>query len=148
MHGLARFTHGFDDVGIRTAAAKIATHAFADLLIAVRVTFLDQADGADDLSARAKAALERVVLDERALDGMKRPLAGQTLDRRNFVSTLHDGKRKARERAPSVDEHGARAALSMIATFFRPDEPETFAQRIEQRRTRLDVEVVFFAVDT
>ena len=47
-----------DDVGIGGAAAEIAAHMFANVRIALRVTFLDAADRRHDLARRAVAALK------------------------------------------------------------------------------------------
>src|SRR5450432_282838 len=62
-----RRADGRDDVGVRTAATEVAAHVLADLVIGVRAVLRQQRDRAHDLTGRAEAALEGIVLDERGL---------------------------------------------------------------------------------
>src|SRR5690348_2716037 len=47
----------------------------------------------------------------------------------------------------TVDEHGARTALSVVAALLRAGEPEVLAQQVEQRGARVDRQRVLGAVD-
>jgi hypothetical protein len=78
-----------------------------------------------DLSWRATAALERVVIDERLLHGMQcRTRRAQTFDRSDLAPGAHDRKRQARENAAIVQVHGACSTLAMAAAlFFVPIRP-------------------------
>ncbi len=49
---------------------------------------------------------------------------------------------------PAIDVHRARAALAVIAPFFRSGEMQMLAQAIEQSGARIDPQVVFLAVHT
>ena len=42
---------------------------------------------------------------------------------------------------------GACAALAVIASFFRPGERDSFADAIEQRRSRIDAKLAILSVD-
>jgi hypothetical protein len=48
---------------------------------------------------------------------------------------------------PSVDEHGARAALPMVAALFRAGKAEPLAQHVEQRGRGSNARQAFDAVD-
>ena len=134
------------DVGIGAAAADIAAHEFADFVGALRLALGDQAGGRTDLSRRAVAALERVVIDERLLQRMQRAIRRQALDGGHFGAVLHDGEREAGIDPPPVHQHGARAALAVIATLLGAGQVEMVAQRIEQGRPRRDPELRLDAV--
>jgi hypothetical protein len=47
----------------------------------------------------------------------------------------------------AVDEHGARAALPVIAAFLGAGQAELFAEQIKQRQAGVDDEAVVLAVD-
>ena len=74
LKALLSVLDGFDDVGISTAAADVATHAFANFgwreLLAGG--FSEQGDGGHNLAGRAIAALKPIKLQESFLHGMKR----------------------------------------------------------------------------
>ena len=81
MTRLHRLLDRRDDVGIGTAAADVAAHQLADFVGGLGLAFGDQAGGRTDLSRRAVAALEGVVIDERLLQGMQRAVLRQPFDR-------------------------------------------------------------------
>jgi hypothetical protein len=56
-------------------------------------------------------------------------------------------KRQARIDAPSVNQHGAGAALALIAAFLRAGQVEMLAQQVEECRTGIERERMTFAVD-
>ena len=72
-----------------------------------------------DLTRRAIAALEAVVVDERGLHRMQIVTVRQALDRRDRVAVVHHGERQAGVDPAAVDQHGAGAALSVVAALFR-----------------------------
>ena len=71
---------GGDDVRIGGAAADVAAHVFADVVVAGGVAFLDAGDRRDDLSRRAVSALEGVLIDEGLLHRMQFVALRQSLD--------------------------------------------------------------------
>src|SRR5438477_5463051 len=135
-----RFTNGGDDSGVCAAAADVATHPLANFVFAGRVSFLQQRDTRANLSGRAVSALESVVSNERGLQRMQLSIRGNALDGRDALTAVHDGERQAGVVAASVDQHGARAARSLIASLLRAGEIEMFAQRIEKCRARIDLQ--------
>ena len=60
-----------DDVRIGSAAAEVTTHQFADVFVALHVTFFDEPNGRAELARRTVAALEGIMLDEGLLEWMK-----------------------------------------------------------------------------
>jgi hypothetical protein len=59
---------------------------------------------------------------------------------------MHNGQRQARIDPPSIDDHGASAALAMIAALLGAGEMQLLAQSIEQRDARVEYELAGFAV--
>ena len=57
------------------------------------------------------------------------------------VALVHHGEREARVDPPAVDEHGARAALAVVAALLGAGQVEVLAQRIEQRGAQVELEV-------
>src|SRR3984893_10323476 len=126
--------HRIRDPGIGTAPAEISAHAFAHALgIVAGLTFLDQADRADDLAWRAEAALKAVMCDEGGLDGMERVTLRHALDREDIRTVVTDRESKARIDASSINEDRPRAALAAVAALLGPGQVEAFAKEIEER---------------
>src|SRR6476661_2981952 len=137
-----------DDPRVGAAAADVAAHPFADLVVrepgrrrghvlrdmahVAAARLLEQGDGGADLPGRAVAALEAVVLDEGRLHRVELIPLRQPLDRRDLLALDAGGERQARENAPPVDDHRAGSALPLVAPLFRAGEMEPFAQRVEQ----------------
>ena len=72
-----------DDVRVGAAAADVAAHQLADIVVGPGVSLGEQADGRADLAGGAIAALEGIVLDERRLHGVQLAPCGQPLDGRD-----------------------------------------------------------------
>src|SRR3954471_12767157 len=94
---------------------------------------LEHRNGRADLPRRAVAALVAVVLNERGLHRVQVAGSAQPFNRRDAAALLHDRKRQARIDAPSVRDHSARTALSLVAAFLCAGELEVLAKGIEQR---------------
>ncbi len=71
----------------------------------------------------------------------------QPLDRGDRRALGHHGEREAGVHAPAVDEHGAGAALPLIAALLGADQAQALAQGIEQRHARIDAQAARLAVD-
>lgn len=81
FHLIARLFDGGNDLGIRGAAAQVATHVLADTLIGGRVAFVDAGYGRHDLPGRAIAALKSILVDKRLLHGVQCAVGrGQAFD--------------------------------------------------------------------
>src|ERR1700738_2333260 len=74
------------------------------------------------------------------LQRRQRALGCETLDGGDLRAIVHDGKRQARIDAPPLNEHGAGAALTLIAAFFRPSQLQMLAQQVKERRSRIENE--------
>src|SRR5262249_30309128 len=69
-------------------------------------------------------------------------------DRHHRVAVVHHREREAGIDSPAIHEHGARAALAVIASLLRSGEVEMFAERVEQRSPCVELEVMGLTVDT
>ena len=72
----------------------------------------------------------------------------RAFDRRDLVAVVHGGEAQARIHAPAVDMHRARAALAVVASFLRSGQMQVLAEAIEQRRARIELQIVLLAVHT
>jgi hypothetical protein len=113
----------------------------------MRFALGDQTDGRTDLTGSTVAALESVMLDEGLLQRMQRASLGQAFDRRHLRTVFHDRQREARVDPPAIDQHGAGAALAVVATLFGPRKVEIETQCVEQRRPRRYAQLALYTVD-
>src|SRR3954470_24846255 len=133
---IADLAYGGADVRIGGAAADVAAHELADVLLGVGVALLDQLDRGHDLPGSAVPALECVVVDERALHRMQLVLVGQPLDRADLVPGRRDRQREAGEHPPPVDPHRAGPAGALVAALLGAGEIQVLAQRVQQADPR------------
>ena len=106
----------------------------------------EEGDGGADLAGSAVAALEAIVFEEGGLDGVEFVAVGEAFNGCN-LGTLDDGSEgEARVDAAAVDEDGAGAALSVVATLLGAGEREVLTQGIEQGGAGVDGEGVLLAV--
>ena len=87
------------------------------------------------------------MVDERLLQRMQRAVRRQSLDGGDLGAVLHDRQREAGIDPPPVDQHGAGAALAVIAALLGAGQIEMVAQRVEQGRPRRELELRLDAVD-
>jgi hypothetical protein len=88
------------------------------------------------------------MVDEGLLHRMQRPVRlGETLDRRDVTAFGRGGKREAGQHTPAVDDHGACAALAVVAALLGACQPEVLAQRVEQRGADIECNEMLVAVD-
>src|SRR5260370_10947069 len=144
---IAGLLRRFDDAEVAAAAADVAAHPLTDVVIRFHVAFANQRHRGADLSRSAVAALESVVADEGRLDRLQASIAGQPFDGDAFLSAVHRRQRETRNDATPVDEHRARAARALIASFLRAGDVEMLAQRVEETRSRVEFQLVHLSVD-
>src|SRR5438093_5945599 len=144
---VGRLPDGGDDVGVSPATAEVAAHELADLVVRSRAPLAQQRDRRHDLPRRAVAALQAVVLHEGGLHGMERAVGRQPLDRDDLGARLHRGQRQASLDAPAVAQDGAGAALPQLAALLGAGEVQVVAERVEQRRPRVERQRTLRAVD-
>jgi len=71
----------------------------------------------------------------------------QPFDGYDLVTFVHDREREAGVDPAAVEQHRAGAALPVVAALLGTRQVEMFAQRVEQRRTRVQVDVPHTTVD-
>ena len=94
---------------------------------------------------RAVAALERLGLEERRLHGMEPSVLRETLDRDDLLARGLGQRRLAGRRRLPVEEHGARAALSLAAAVLGAGQVEPVAEDGEERLVRRRVDAPLLA---
>ena len=96
------------------------------------------------MPGRAEAALEAVVLGERAAarGAACRPGWPATRPCVTVGAVELRGEHQARAGGLAVDQHGARAADALLAAGVGAGEGQLVAQEVEQQRARLDEHVV------
>src|SRR5215213_10695945 len=126
---------GGDYAGISAAAADVAAHTLAYLIVSefcrrhsdvcsdvthiTAARLFEQSDRRADLPRRAVAALEAVVLDEGSLHRVKLFAAGQPFNRGDLTTLKSCRERQARQHAAAVNEYRAGAALAHLAALLR-----------------------------
>ncbi len=144
-----------DNSGIGSAAAEIAAHTLADLLVVEGDVLSRQisahragptgpglaqhAERRAELSWGTVAALKRVVRDERLLEGVQVvAICRQPLDGDDLGILVRDSEGQAAIDASPVEQDGAGAALPVVAALLGAGESEPLAQRIQERRAGID----------
>ena len=161
----SELTDGSDDVGVGAAAADVAGHALADLVVgelgmlsvagleaetcerSPRLRSSRERGGGADLAGGAVAALEAVVREEGGLRGAEVAGRAEAFDGGDLGALRGDGEGEAGVDAAAVDEDGAGAALAVVAAFLAAGEVEVFAEEIEQRGAGVDGEGAGLFVD-
>ena len=136
-----------EDLLVPGAAAEVPGERLADLVVARIGHAAEEVGRGDDEPRRAEAALHRARLGERALHRMELAVARETLDRDDVVAVRLGGEHETRADELAVEEHGARAALALLAGVLRAGELEAVAQRREQALARPGVGLAPLAVD-
>ena len=103
--------------------------------------------GCDHEPRRAEAALHRACRNESLLHLVQPAVIGQPLHRDDLVPLRLRGQHEARADELAVQQHGARAALPLLARVLRSREAELLAERKEQAFALPDVGLMRFAVD-
>ena len=66
----------------------------------------------------------------------------------DLIALVHSGEGETRKLTPSIDVHRARAALAVIASLLRAGQVQVLTETIEQRRARIDSQIIFLAIHT
>src|SRR5262249_3142536 len=96
---------------------------------------------------RAEPALQRMMLDERALYRVQLIAVGETFDRADALALGLDREHQAGPYRLVVEDHRARAADAVLAADMRPGQPAFVADDIDQRLSRLDTNGGIMTVD-
>jgi hypothetical protein len=111
------------------------------------MSFRDTGNRRHDLSRRAIAALEGVLVDEGLLHRMQLAVLRKPLDGGDLLAFGGQRQRQAGEHAAAFNQHRAGAALAVIAALLAAGQAKMLAQCVQQRGARVDVERTGFAVD-
>jgi hypothetical protein len=87
------------------------------------------------------------MLNESLLNRMQLATLSQALHGRDFFPALHHGQHQAGVPALAIHQHGAGAALPVIAPLLCSSKLQMLAQQIEDRHTRVNIELVLLFVD-
>jgi len=87
------------------------------------------------------------VLDPGLLNFVQNAVLGETFDGRDLGADRAAHRERAGARGDAIDMHGAGAALRDAAAVFGAGQADVLADRPEQGRFRLDVDIVILAVD-
>jgi len=88
-----------------------------------------------------------VLLVERLLDGVHRPVCRQAFDRRDLVAVHLDAKERAGLHRLAVQQHRAGAATGRVTADVRTGQAEPLAQDVNEQLARLELEGVLRPVD-
>src|SRR5262245_55256021 len=136
-----------DHLRVPGAPAQIAGDPVANFLLRGVTVLVQQGGRRHQHPGDAKPTLRDAVTDERVLQRVERGVLPQPLDGSDRVaSRLHRQHETACDRF-AVEMDGAGAAIAGAAAFFGADEPEIFAERVQQRFVRPDEHLDRFVVD-
>src|SRR3984893_11327127 len=110
--------------------------------------FGDARHARDNLTRRAVAALERVVLDECRLKWMQNVALRQSFDSRHRRLIAGRGEGQAGEHSSSVNEDGASSTGGMIAALLGASKVKMLAQEVEERRAHIHRDRLCGTVDS
>src|SRR5438309_10877843 len=151
FRGLAHDSRGvvdrLDDVHVAGAAAEVSRDRLAYLQLRRFRVRREEGDRGHHHSGRAEAALQPVLLMEAFLDRMELAILLEPLDSRDRSLIGLNREHRARLHRAAVHENGARAAVGRIAADVRAGHPEVLAEEVDEKRARLDFDVVRDAVD-
>ena len=144
---LRRILHRADDVLVSGAAAQVAFQAVPHRLV-VRIGFLgEQVERLHDHAGRAEAALQRMVVAERFLDGVQLPVPGQAFDGEDVAAVGLHGEHRAGLDAVAVQVNGARAAVAGVAADHGADLAEPVTQVVHEEQPRLHLVRISRSID-
>ena len=121
---------------------RLPGERLADLVVGRARGVLEQVDRRDDQARRAEAALHGAGGDERLLHAMQLPSGGDALDGDDLVAVGLRSEDEAGADEGAVEQHRARAALSLLAGVLRAGQAELLAQREEKALATPDVGLV------
>src|SRR5713226_8474618 len=119
------------------AAAEIACQRPLDLVLARPLVPVEQGLGMQDHAVDAIAALHRLILDERFLQGIRIGRGAEALERSDSAFSRVADRKRARTYRLAVDMHGAGTALAKAAAEARAMQSEIVAQGVQKRHLRV-----------
>lgn len=134
------------DALITAAAADVAGHRFANLIVVGLGIFGQQGSGLHDLTGLAIAALRDIDLAPGLLNRM---IAGgmQAFDGDDLTSDNVGNRGDAGAYCLFIDHHGAGSAERLAAAEFRAGQADFITEKPEQWKIRIPVPIPFLAVN-
>src|ERR1700722_3769008 len=140
-------THGLHDVLIAGAAAEIGREHVGEFVVGDIGLALQHAGHQHQKAGRTEAALQAVMLHERALQGVKLVAGRQAFEGADLLAFRLHREHQAGTHRRAIDEHRAGAAHAVLATDMRPGLPAILANSVDQRAARLDANGMGLSVD-
>jgi len=139
--------HSSDDLVVPGATAQIASEPESDVVLGRFRIVIKKRFGRDDEARRADATLERGVFQETLLHRVQAFRLGDAFDGGDFRALDFDAEHAARIHKAAVHDDIARAAVAVVAAFFRTGELELISQYFEEAVASVTKEIGFFTVD-
>ncbi len=108
---------------------------------------LHQRHGRDHHARRADPALRAATLEEGLLHGVQLRAAGDALNRANVGAIGFSGRNQATGNDRAIQQHGARAAFPLAATFLCARRVQLVAQHVQQPCHGISVKAVSRSVN-
>jgi hypothetical protein len=137
----------FEDLLIARTAAQATGERFADLVARRAGMLVEQRFRSDQEAGRADAALQGGSLQEALLKGMQVALARQPFNRFQRRSFGLNGQHDAAIHRHAVHQHGAGAAVAVVAAFLRSGQPQLVAENFQETLPGFAKKLGFLAVD-
>src|SRR2546425_7031910 len=133
LHPRRRELYGFVDLDVAGAAAEVAGERLFDLVAGRPGVGGEQGFGSKQKRGRAVAALRGPQVGERLLQRMELPALRHRFDGAHGMAGACQAQHQARQHRHSIEQHGARAALTQLTAVLRSGESQILAQHLEQR---------------
>src|SRR5512132_3532198 len=138
--------NGSDDPPVSRTPAEVPGQADPDLLLGGSGVVTKQRGRGYQHARGAETALHTRLLEERPLERSDLLVPGEPLDRRHLATLRLQGEVRARVHRFAVEEHYARAALGVVASFLRAGEAELLAHRLQEADVRIQLDRIVGAV--
>lgn len=138
---------GTKDAGIAAAPTEVGIEPLANFGVGGPGSPFQQGNRGKDHARGAITALEGLFVQERLLDGVELPVAGQPLDGEDGTAGGLFDREGACVFAVAIHEHGAGAALAFAAAVLGAGEFEVFAEDLQERSVWFGSDRVALAVD-
>src|SRR2546422_1167677 len=135
-HARRRQLHRLIDLDVAGAAAEVAGERVLDFVSGRPGIGFEERFGSEQKGGRAVAALRGAQVGERLLQGMQLAALRHRFDGSHGVAGARETQHQARQDRRSIQQHGARAALTQLAAVLRSGESQILAQYLEQRLMR------------
>ena len=141
------FLDGSDDFVIAGAAAEIIGKIKPNFMFARVRIFVEQGLGGYEKAWRTNTALQSGAFEETFLNFLQVSATREALDRFDLRAVGLNSQHDAAIDRYTVHDHGAGAAVAVIATFFGAGQSQVLAEHFQQAVAGLAQKLRYFAVD-